>query len=123
MSKADILRIPDYLEHILEAVERIVDYVEDMDEISFLNDRKTQDAVVRNFEIIGEASHNIERYHASFADAHPEVPWTVVYAMRNKVIHDYFSIDLEVIWKTIHTDLPELYDQIKQLSQHLDAKK
>lgn len=115
MSKADIQRIPDYLEHILEAIERIDLYLADTDEVAFLNNRKTQDAVIRNFEIIGEAAHNIERYHVEFAAKHPDVPWTVVYAMRNRVAHGYFNVDLEMIWKTIHTDLPELHAQIKQL--------
>lgn len=63
MSKKDNLRIPDYLGHIIEAIERIHRYVEDMSEVDFLDDEKTQDAVVRNFEIIGEASRNIERHH------------------------------------------------------------
>lgn len=115
MSKSDVLRIPDYLEHILEAIERIDHYLEDTDEVAFLNDQKTQDAVVRNFEIIGEAAHNIESNHAKFAAAHPEVPWTVVYAMRNRVAHGYFKVDLGMIWKTIHTDLPVLHAQIKRL--------
>lgn len=60
MSKADKLRIPDYLGHIHEAIQRIHRYVEDMDEVRFLEDPKTQDAVIRNFEIIGEACRNIE---------------------------------------------------------------
>lgn len=115
MSKSDILRIPDFLEHILEAIERIDLYLADTDEVAFLNDQKTQDAVIRNFEIIGEAAHNIERYHAEFAADHPEVPWTVVYAMRNRVAHGYFDVDLEMVWKTIHADLPELHALIKQL--------
>ena len=115
MSKADILRIPDYLEHILEAIERIGLYLADTDEVAFLNDQKTQDAVIRNFEIIGEAAHNIERYHAEFAANHPDVPWTVIYAMRNRVAHGYFKVDLEMVWKTIHSDLPELHAQIKRL--------
>ena len=67
MSKNDALRIPDYLEHILEAIERIDRYLSDTDEVAFLNDQKTQDAVVRNFEIIGEAAHNIELNHSAFA--------------------------------------------------------
>jgi hypothetical protein len=71
MSKNDVLRIPDYLGHIVEAIERIHRYVEDMSEVGFLEDEKTQDAVVRNFEIIGEASRNIERYHSAYAEAHP----------------------------------------------------
>ncbi|KAF0205324.1 MAG: hypothetical protein FD173_1086 [Gallionellaceae bacterium] len=119
MSKADVLRIPDYLGHIVEAIGRIHRYLADTDEIAFLNDEKTQDAVIRNFEIIGEAAHNIERYHSAFAAAHPEIPWTVIYAMRNRVAHGYFRVDLEMVWKTIHTDLPELHAQIKQLLQQI----
>ena len=115
MSKADILRIPDYLSHIVEAIERIHEYVSDMDEIAFLEDRKTQDAVIRNFEILGEAARNIERHHTQFAAAHPEVPWSVIYTMRNRVAHGYFKIDLEIVWKTIHTDLNELHAQIREL--------
>jgi uncharacterized protein with HEPN domain len=119
MSKSDIQRIPDYLEHILEAIERIDRYLADTDEVAFLNDQKTQDAVVRNFEIIGEAAHNIEIYHAEFAAAHPDVPWTAVYAMRNRVAHGYFKVDLDMVWKTIHSDLPELHTQIKQLLEQI----
>ena len=119
MSKADILRIPDYLGHIVEAIERIDRYLADTDEVAFLNDQKTQDAVVRNFEIIGEAAHNIELYHSTFAAAHPEIPWSVVYAMRNRVAHGYFKVDLEMVWKTIHADLPELHGKIKQLLKQI----
>ncbi|NOT18028.1 MAG: DUF86 domain-containing protein [Sulfuriferula sp.] len=88
MSKADILRIPDYLQHIVNAIERIHRYVEDMVEVVFLVDEKTQDAVIRNFEIIGEASHNIEHYHAAYAAEHSEIPWAIMYTMRNRVAHD-----------------------------------
>lgn len=79
-----MLRIPDYLGHIVEAIERIHRYIEDMDEVSFLDDEKTQDAVVRNFEIMGEASRNIELYHSDYAEAHAEIPWSFMYAMRNR---------------------------------------
>lgn len=120
MSKSDILRIPDYLEHILAAIERIDLYLADADEVAFLNDPKTQDAVIRNFEIVGEAAHNIERFHAEFAAAHSEIPWAVVYAMRNRVAHGYFKVDLEMVWKTIHADLPELHEQIKQLLDEIN---
>ncbi|MFA6970189.1 MAG: DUF86 domain-containing protein [Gallionella sp.] len=119
MSKADILRIPDYLGHILEAIVRIHLYIEDMSEVAFLEDRKTQDAVIRNFEIIGEAAHNIERYHAQFAVDHSDVPWSVVYTMRNRVSHGYFQVDLEIVWKTIHTDLPELHAKIRKLLEQI----
>lgn len=115
MSKADVLRIPDYLGHIIEAIERIHEYVADMDELTFLDDRKTQDAVIRNFEIVGEAARNIERHHPQYAAAHPEVPWTIIYTMRNRVAHGYFQVDLELVWKTIHTDLNELHGQMRRL--------
>jgi uncharacterized protein with HEPN domain len=115
MSKADILRIPDYLGHIAEAIERIHRYVEDISELDFLDDEKTQDAVVRNFEIIGEAAHNIELNHQAFSAAHPEVPWTVMYTMRNRISHGYFTVDFELVWKTIHEDLPDLHSQVRKL--------
>lgn len=120
MSKKDILRIPDYLEHIVEAIERIHRYVEDLSEVVFLDDEKTQDAVVRNFEIIGEAAHNIERYHPNYAEAHPDVPWALMYAMRNRVAHGYFQVDYELLWQTIQEDLPELHEQVQQLIEPKD---
>lgn len=115
MSKVEVLRVPDYLGHILQAIARIHLYIEDIDEVAFLNDIKTQYAVIRNFEIMGEAAHNIERCHAQFAAAHADVPWNVVYTMRNRVSHGYFQVDLELVWKTIHTDLLELHSQIRTL--------
>ena len=119
MSKTDILRVPDYLGHVVEAIERIHEYVEDIDEVAFLNDIKTQDAVIRNFEIIGEAAHNIERYHAQFAADHPDVPWTVVYTMRNRVAHGYFKVDLEIVWNTIENYLSPLLAQVDKSIQDL----
>ncbi len=115
MSKADELRIKDYLSHLLEAIERINRYVENISEDQFYRDEKTQDAVIRNFEIIGEASHNIERYHIDFAAEHPELPWGIAYEMRNTLTHGYFTVDMEVVWKTIQNDLPALLGQIRNL--------
>ncbi len=71
----DPQRLPDYLGHILEAIERIQAYVADVDEVGFLASKIIQDAVIRNLEVIGEASRNIERVHPEFAAAHPELPW------------------------------------------------
>lgn len=115
MSKTDRLRLPEYLGHILQAIERIHRYVEDLDEVVFLADEKTQDAVIRNFEIIGEASSNIKRYHTEFACQHAELPLNFAYEMRNALAHGYFKIDLEIVWKTIHANLPELHAQVSQL--------
>ena len=99
MNKA--LRVPDYLGHILEAIERIEEYVSDMDELAFLSSKLVQDAVIRNIEIIGEASNNIQRVDPVFAAQHAEIPWQVMYAMRNRVTHGYDKVDFEMVWKTI----------------------
>jgi uncharacterized protein with HEPN domain len=78
----------------------------------FLGNAMAQDAVIRNLEIIGEASHNIEQHHPDFAAAHPELPLAFAYQMRNAVAHGYFKVDLEIVWKTIHNDLPGLGDVV-----------
>ena len=119
MSKSDALRLPEYLRHIIEAIERIHRYVEDMSEVAFLADQKTQDAVIRNFEIIGEASRNIERHHPKFAGDHEYLPLGFAYEMRNALAHGYFKVDLEIVWKTILTNLPQLHAQIKQLLEEI----
>lgn len=109
----DPQRLGDYLAHILEAIERIEEYVSDMDEMAFLDNRLVQDAVIRNFEIIGEASNNIEKRFPEFAATHPELPLASAYQMRNAVAHGYFKVDFEIVWKTIHLELPGLHAQIR----------
>lgn len=113
-------RLADYLNHILEAIERIDRYTADLDEASFLQDDMVQDAVIRNLEIIGEASHNIDSRHPEFSAAHPELPLTFAYQMRNAVAHGYFKVDLEIVWNTVRNDLPGLRKQIRGLE---DANK
>ncbi len=119
MTKTDKLRAPDYLAHIIQAIQRINRYTEDMSEVEFLENEMAQDAVIRNIEIIGEAARNIERHHPHFAAQHPDVPWEDIYLMRNRVAHGYFSVDLEIVWKTVQTDLPELESQIRVLIDEL----
>ncbi len=113
--KKHAFRVQDYLGHILEAIKRIRRYTEDLTEPAFLEGEMVQDAVIRNFEIIGEAARNIERDSPDFAAKHADVPWTLIYTMRNRVAHGYFTVDLEIVWKTIHQDLPELAAQIARL--------
>jgi uncharacterized protein with HEPN domain len=110
----DHQRLADYLAHILEAIERIDRYTDDMNELAFLNDQLVQDAVIRNFEIIGEASNNIEKHYPEFASAHPELPLAFAYQMRNAVAHGYFKVDYEIVWKTIHSDLPGLHALVQK---------
>jgi len=121
MTEQHLQRLADYLSHIIQAIERIEGYTEDMDEITFLNNSLVQDAVVRNIEIIGEASHNIEKNYPDFAVAHPELPLAFAYQMRNVVAHGYFKVDFEIVWKTIHNDLPALHAQVQQARATLRA--
>ncbi|MEO8718776.1 MAG: DUF86 domain-containing protein [Burkholderiales bacterium] len=109
------LRVPDYLGHMLQAIRRIGRYAGGMDEAAFLKDELVQDAVIRNIEVVGEAARNIERVHPDFSAQHPDVPWGDIYLMRNRVSHGYFSVDLEIIWKTVKRDFPELERQIARL--------
>ena len=90
-------------------------YVGAISEDEFLEDEKTQDAVIRNFEITGEASRNIERHHPEFAREHTHIPWGVAYEMRNVLAHGYFMVDTEIVWKTIKNDLPIMAGQISRL--------
>ena len=115
MSGSDAPRLIDYIDHIVEAISRITKYVHGIDEHAFIQDHMIQDAVIRNFEIIGEAARNVEKRYPDFAMEHPEVPWAVAYEMRNVLAHGYFMVDLEVVWRTIKKDLPQLQQQVSRL--------
>ena len=115
-------RLPDYLSHILQAIDRIQRYAGHMTETEFLGDELVQDAVIRNLEVVGEACHNIEVHCSAFsAAAHPELPLAVAYQMRNAVAHGYFNVDLEIVWKTIRDDLPELAARVREHLPVTDA--
>ena len=78
-----------------------------------------QDAVIRNFEIIGEASKNVERVAPEFVAVHPELPLAFAYDMRNLLAHGYYKVDVNVVWKTIERDLPYLQQQVNQAVRDL----
>ena len=118
----DPQRLSDYLDHILEAIERIEEYVAELDEMTFLDNKLVQDAVIRNFEVIGEASNNIEKRFPEFVAAHPELPLTSAYQMRNAVAHGYFQVDFEILWKTIQRDLPSLHAKVKEIRVKLSLE-
>ena len=115
MSPATPPRLPDYLQHIALAIQRIQRYVAGLSATAFATDDKTQDAVLRNIEVIGEAARNVQRHHADFAAAQAQVPWSAIVGMRNLVSHGYFAVDWDLIWATIQNDLPPLYAQINAL--------
>ncbi|MFC5498945.1 DUF86 domain-containing protein [Caenimonas terrae] len=108
MNRRDPLRVQDYLGHILEAIDNIIEYTSGMDSAGYLADKKTRDAVIRNFEVIGEACNKITQHYAQFAASHPEVPWNFAYEMRNALAHGYFKVDQGIVWTTIQTDLPQM---------------
>ena len=118
----DRQRLADYLSHIIEAIERIDRYTADMAATAFLDNELVQDAVVRNFEIIGEACHNIERRYPEFAAAHPDLPLAFAYQMRNAVAHGYFAVDWEIVWTTIHSELPPLHARLRALVSTLPTQ-
>ncbi|WP_321947905.1 DUF86 domain-containing protein [Paraburkholderia sp. J10-1] len=116
MRKED-LRTPDYLAHILEAVERIGTYTAPLSQEDFEATPMAVDAVVRNLGIIGEAARNITRGDSAFAAAHPEIPWEAMYGMRNRVTHGYFSVDVAIVWSTVQIWIPDLKRKLLPLTR------
>jgi uncharacterized protein with HEPN domain len=108
----DQQRLIAYLAHLLEAIDRIDHYTHGMHEAAFLQNQLVQDAVIRNLEIVGEASRNIHTHHPEFAAAHPDLPLAAAYQMRNAIAHGYFKVDLQIVWRTIERDLPSLRKQV-----------
>jgi len=101
-----------FLEDILESIELIENYVTNINFEDFKKDRKTVDAVVRNFEIIGEASKNIPE---DIRNKHPDIDWKGIIGLRNRISHEYFGISLSVIWEIIKFELPVFKEKIKYL--------
>jgi len=100
----------DLLNDIIEAIERIYSYTEGMNYETFLADNKTIDAVIRNFEIIGEAATKLPE---EFKDTNQQVNWHRIKGMRNRMAHDYRNVNISIVWETIEMDLAELKEQIK----------
>jgi uncharacterized protein with HEPN domain len=105
-------RLPDYLEHIREAAQDACAFTEDLTKEEFLTDKRTQRAVVMSLMIVGEAATKIVDQFPEFAASHPTVPWRSMRGMRNRIAHGYFDINLEVVWETVKTALPELLAQL-----------
>lgn len=107
MSKRDtVLLIAD----MLEAAEKIRRYTGSLSYEEFMLDDKTKDAVVRNFEIIGEAANRVDY---AFKESNNQIDWNRLRGFRNRIVHDYFGIDYEIVWAIIENDLQKLVDQLK----------
>lgn len=101
-----------YLAHIIDCIDKITGYIDNANYNNFANNNLVIDAVVRNFEIIGEASNNVSE---SFKETHPEINFRSAISMRNWLAHGYDDVDLQVVWNTATKDLPKMKEQIKSL--------
>ncbi len=101
-----------FLDDIVESISKILNYTKSYDFEKFKSDDRTVDAVIRNLEIIGEASNKIPK---NVRDKYPSVPWEEMYRMRNKAIHEYFGVDYEIVWDIVVNYLPENLNQIKEI--------
>jgi uncharacterized protein with HEPN domain len=108
-------RTTEYLGHMLDAIQRINAYMAGLDRLAFDMDTRTQDAVIRNLEVIGEAARNVQHHDPDFVAAHPEVPWALAYRMRNALSHGYADVDLSTVWNTARMNLPQLENQLLAL--------
>ena len=106
-----------FLKHILECVEKIELFVQGFDFEQFRQDSKTTDAVVRNVEVIGEAATNLTR---DFRSNNSQVEWRKIIATRNRIIHGYATVDLEIIWNIAKSDLGNLKTEIEKILENLN---
>ena len=105
-------RLADYLDHIHRAATDACSFVEGVCKEDFLEDKRTQQAVIMSLVIMGEAVTKLMDGHAAFVEKHTQVPWRSMRAMRNRMAHGYFEINLDVVWETVQTALPALLVQL-----------
>ena len=112
-------RLVDFLGHMHQAAEEACVFAQGLDKDRFLADKRTQRATVMSLVIIGEAATKIMEQYPEFAERHSSVPWRSMRGMRNRIAHGYFDINLDVVWETIVTALPELSAQLDALQREL----
>jgi uncharacterized protein with HEPN domain len=105
------------VEDIWESIEKIERYTEGMTREIFQNDEKTTDAVVRNFEIIGEAAGRLPE---DFTNQHSEIEWVKIIGLRNRIVHEYFGVDLQIIWQILKKDIQVFKTSLKNIRSQLD---
>lgn len=110
-------RLPDYLEHIQQAAADACSFIDGLSKEDFLADKRTQSAVVMSLVVIGEAATKVMDRYPDFADRHPGVPWRSMRGMRNRIAHGYFEINLDVVWDTVRTALPDLLERLRTIRE------
>ena len=106
-------RAVDYVGHMLQAAEEIRTFTTGLSKDEFIVSRMASAAVIRNLEIIGEASRRVLEHCPELAAQHPAVPWREVYRMRNRIAHGYDTVDLEAVWEAAQRDIPALAGQLR----------
>ena len=109
-----------YLSDIILSMERVKEYIAGIDFQHFKWDYKTVDAVIRNFEIIGEATKNLP---VDIKGKYPSIPWDEMYRLRNRISHEYFGVDYEIIWEIATRHLPKNYEDVQTALNDLQQKK
>ena len=112
-------RAADYVRHMLEAAQLACSYVKGFDQSAFIGDRRTQQAVILNLVVIGEAATKLAAEELELVHRFPELPWKNMRGMRNRIAHGYFDIDLTIVWQTVQTGLPTLIEQLTAIHDAL----
>jgi uncharacterized protein with HEPN domain len=110
-------RLADYLDHMQQAAADACSFIEGLSKNDFLLDKRTQRAVIMSLIIIGEATSKVMDGHEEFTNSNPQIPWRNMRGMRNRIAHGYFDVNLDVVWETVKSALPELIKQLSPLQR------
>ncbi len=115
-------RSTDYIGHMLEAAKTAESYIDGMERIDFMDDKRTQQAVILNIVVMGEAATKLIRDYPELVERYPQVHWKSIKGMRNRIAHGYFDINLDVVWDTVRDALPRLTAALNAISDELAEK-
>lgn len=110
-------RLPDYVQHMQQAAADACSFVEGLGKDDFLQDKRTQQAVIMSLIILGEAATKVMDAYPDFAAQNASIPWRNMRGMRNRIAHGYFDINLEVVWDTVQLALPQLLGDLPAVHQ------